>query len=410
MKKLFIIVPVLILAVLLFWIFGVRNGESEAKYLTAEAQRGDIYIFVTATGTAEAVTTVLVGSQVSGTILALYADFNDPVTKGQVIAQLDPTFLRAQVSQVQADLEKAAASVSLSQKEYDRALSLFEKQMISESESDLALTNHELALAQEKSARANLERARTNLNYATIVSPIDGVVISRDVDVGQTVAASLQAPTLFTIANDLAEMQIETSIDEADIGRIKEGQQAVFTVDAFPDQTFRGTVSQVRLSPEIVQNVVTYDVIIQAANPDLLLKPGMTANVTVLIDQREDILRVPTAALRFRPAMSQEELPSEEGGARPPATGSPSTSAGSFKQDAPPAEKKNQAMLWTLNPEGQPESIPVQTGISDGSSIEIVSGDLKEGDMVIVGMGNSNSPQGNQQVNPFAPQFRRRGR
>ena len=412
MKKLYIIAPVLILAALVFWIFALKNGESEAKYLTADVERGDISIFVTATGTAEAVTTVLVGSQVSGTILALYADFNDRVTKGQVIAQLDPTFLRAQVSQVQADLEKATASVSLSQKEYDRALSLFEKQMISESESDLALTNHELALAQEKSARANLERARTNLNYATIVSPIDGVVISRDVDVGQTVAASLQAPTLFTIANDLAEMQIETSIDEADIGRIKEGQQAVFTVDAFPDQTFRGTVTQVRLSPEIVQNVVTYDVIIQASNPDLLLKPGMTANVTVLIDQREDILRVPTAALRFRPPIQDEESSSDQGAmagmrpGRPPAAGSPSTSAGSFGQDAPTAEKKNSAMLWTLSPEGKPEPIPVQTGISDGSSIEIVSGELKEGDTVIVGQGNSMPSPTNQQVNPFVPQHR----
>jgi len=218
MKKLYIIAPVVILLVLLFLIFGTGNDDSEAKYLTAEAEKGDILIFVTATGTAEAVTTVLVGSQVSGTISALYVDFNDRVTKGQIIAQLDPTFLRAQVSQVQADLEKATASVSLSQKEYDRALSLFKKAMISESERDLALTNYELALAQEKSARANLERAETNLDYTTIVSPIDGVVISRDVDVGQTVAASLQAPTLFTIANDLAEMQIETSIDEADIG------------------------------------------------------------------------------------------------------------------------------------------------------------------------------------------------
>ncbi|MGB7060754.1 MAG: efflux RND transporter periplasmic adaptor subunit [Candidatus Zixiibacteriota bacterium] len=408
MKKLLLIAPILILAALLFWIFGVRNGDSEAKYLTAEAQRGDIYIFVTATGTAEAVTTVQVGSQVSGTISALYVDFNDRVTKGQIVAQLDPTFLRAQVSQVQADLEKATASVNLSKKEYDRALSLFEKQMISESERDLALTNYELALAQEKSSRASLERARTNLNYATIVSPIDGVVISRNVDVGQTVAASLQAPTLFTIARDLTQMQIETSIDEADIGRIKEGQEAVFTVDAFPDQTFRGTVSQVRLLPEIVQNVVTYDVIIEASNPDLLLKPGMTANVTVLVDHRENILKVPAGALRFRPAMSQEGPSSEEGGARARGTSSPSRPPGSIRPSAPGEDKSDRTRLWILNPEGQPEPVPVQTGISDGSSVEIVSGEIKEGDTVIIGMGNSNSFQANQQVNPFAPQFRRR--
>ena len=409
MKKLYIIAPVVVLLVVLFLIFGTGNDDSEAKYLTAEAEKGDIRIFVTATGTAEAVTTVLVGSQVSGTISALYVDFNDRVTKGQTIAQLDPTFLRAQVSQVQADLEKATASVSLSQKEYDRALSLFKKAMISESERDLALTNHELALAQEKSARANLERARTNLNYATIVSPIDGVVISRDVDVGQTVAASLQAPTLFTIANDLAEMQIETSIDEADIGRIKEGQQAVFTVDAFPERTFQGIVSQVRLSPEIVQNVVTYDVIIQASNPDLLLKPGMTANVTVLVDERENVLKVPAGALRFRPAMEQESASSGEGHDRlsgPPGSRPSRPNSGGAPDQG--AQKADRTEVWILNQQGEPEPVPVKTGISDGSSVEIVSGDLKEGDMVIIGTGNSNSPQGNQQVNPFAPQFRRR--
>ncbi|MGB3091825.1 MAG: efflux RND transporter periplasmic adaptor subunit [Candidatus Zixiibacteriota bacterium] len=412
MKKLVVVVPVLILAVLLIWIFGIRNEKSEANYLTAEAKKGDIHILVTATGTAEAVTTVEVGSQVSGTISALYVDFNDRVTKGQIVAQLDPTFLKAQVAQVQADLEKATASVNLSKKEYQRALSLFEKQMISESEGDLALTNYELALAQEKSARASLERAGTNLNYATIVSPIDGVVISRNVDVGQTVAASLQAPTLFTIARDLAEMQIETSIDEADIGRIREGQEAIFTVDAFPDQTFEATVSQIRLLPEIVQNVVTYDVILQASNPDLLLKPGMTANVTVLVDYRENVLKVPSGAFRFRPAMEHEaSSPGEGHGGRPQAAmGSHPSEPGSRAPLGMDAKKANQATIWILSQIEEPEPILVQTGISDGSSTQIVSGDLKEGDMVIVGVGTSQSPHGNQQVNPFAPTFRRRGR
>ncbi len=411
MKKLLVVVTVLILAVLLIWIFGIRNEKSEANYLTAEAKKGDIHILVTATGTAEAVTTVEVGSQVSGTISALYVDFNDRVTKGQIVAQLDPTFLKAQVAQAQADLEKATASVNLSEKEYQRALSLFEKQMISESERDLALTNHELALAQKKSARAGLERVRTNLNYATIVSPIDGVVISRNVDVGQTVAASLQAPTLFTIARDLAQMQIETSIDEADIGRIREGQEAIFTVDAFPDQTFEATVSQIRLLPEIVQNVVTYDVILQASNPDLLLKPGMTANVTVLVDYRENVLKVPSGAFRFRPAMQHEASSPGEGHGRPSAgMGSHPSGPGSRAPHGSSAKKANQATIWILSPEEEPLQIQVQTGISDGSSTQIVSGDLKEGDMVIVGVGTSQSPHGNQQVNPFAPTFRRRGR
>ena len=411
MKKLLVVVPILVLALLLIWIFGIRNEKSEANYLTAEAKKGDIHILVTATGTAEAVTTVEVGSQVSGTISALYVDFNDRVTRGQVVAQLDPTFLKAQVAQVQADLEKAAASVNLSKKEYQRALSLFEKQMISESDRDLALTNHELALAQEKSARAGLERVRTNLNYATIVSPIDGVVISRNVDVGQTVAASLQAPTLFTIARDLTQMQIKTSIDEADIGRIKEEQEAVFTVDAFPDLTFDGYVSQIRLSPEIVQNVVTYDVIIEASNPDLLLKPGMTANVTVLVDYRENVLKVPSGAFRFRPAMQQGASSSGEGHGRPQAAmGSHPSGPGSREPRGSGEKKTNQATIWILSPEEKPQPIQVQTGISDGSSTQIVSGDLNEGDMVIVGVGTSQSPHGNQQVNPFAPTFRRRGR
>ncbi|MDH4223352.1 MAG: efflux RND transporter periplasmic adaptor subunit, partial [candidate division Zixibacteria bacterium] len=294
MKKVFILIPVLVLVILALVFFRGKGKKSEAKYITAEVQRGDISIIVTATGTLEAVTTVQVGSQVSGTISALYADFNSRVKKGQLIAQLDPTFLKAQVSQSQADLEKAVASANLSRKEKERALSLFEKNMISESEKDIALTNYELALSQQKSAEATLERAKTNLDYATILSPIDGVVISRNVDVGQTVAASLSAPTLFTIAQDLTRMQVNASIDEADIGKIKEGQDVIFTVDAYPDQSFRGTVKQIRLAPEIVQNVVSYDVIIEVSNPDLLLKPGMTANVTILVDQREKMRKKPS--------------------------------------------------------------------------------------------------------------------
>jgi len=369
-----------------------------------------MYILVTATGTAEAVTTVQVGSQVSGTISALYADFNDRVRKGQIIAQLDPTFLKAQVAQAQADLEKATASVNLSKREYERALSLFEKEMISESNRDLALTNYELALAQEKSAQASLKRAGTNLNYATIVSPIDGVIISRNVDVGQTVAASLQAPTLFTIARDLAEMQIKTSIDEADIGAIREGQDVLFTVDAYPDLTFEGRVKQIRLSPEIIQNVVTYNVIIEVSNPELLLKPGMTANVTILVDHREDVLKVPAGALRFRPPMEDEESSPESRPGRMNARGSQPLAAGSPSSRPPDAGRAKPPGLWILDQDGKPKPILVQTGISDGSSVEIKSGDLKEGDQVIVGLGNSMPSPNNQQVNPFAPQFGRRRR
>ena len=301
MKKILVVAtPVLILGVLLFVLFGAKRNKTQGTFVTAEIQRGDIAVTVTATGTLQALKTVQVGSQISGTILALYADFNDQVKKGQVLAQLDPTFLKAQVAQAQADLEKAVASAELSRREYERALSLFEKNMISESDRDAALTNYDLARAEIKSSQANLDRLKTNLAYATITSPIDGVIISRDVDVGQTVAASLQAPTLFTIAQDLAKMEVKTSIDEADIGKIADGQKARFTVDAYPELLFEGLVKQVRLSPQVEQNVVSYDVILNVSNPDLLLKPGMTANVVIEIDKRENVLKVPAAALRFR--------------------------------------------------------------------------------------------------------------
>jgi len=408
MKKTLLVIAVLAVLVLLFVIFVAGDNKSEATFVTAEAERGDISILVTATGTVEAVTTVQVGSQVSGTISALYADFNDRVKKGQVVAQLDPTFLKAQVAQTKADLEKADASASLSKKEYERALSLFKKNLISESEKDLLFTNYELAVAQQKSARAALDRAKTNLDYATIVSPIDGVVISRDVDVGQTVAASLQAPTLFTIAQDLAEMQVNTSIDEADIGAIREGQEVLFTVDAYPDSTFEGSVSQIRLSPEIVQNVVTYNVIIQVANPELLLKPGMTANVTILVDHRENVLKVPAGALRFRPPMQTQESSSERGHAGMNAPGSHPPPTGAVSSHPSGAQRERQPRLWVLDQQGKPQPVPVQIGISDGASVEIISDDLKEGDQVIVGFGNSAMSPSNQQVNPFAPQFRRR--
>ncbi|HEX9912884.1 MAG TPA: efflux RND transporter periplasmic adaptor subunit [candidate division Zixibacteria bacterium] len=408
MKKFFVLIPVFVLIILLFFVFKAKNKKSESEFLAAEVTRGDITIMVSATGTLEAVTTVQVGSQVSGTISALYVDFNSQVKKGQLIAQLDPTFLKAQVAQAQADFESAKASTDLSRKEYERSLSLFEKNMISESEKDNSLTKYELAKAQEKSAQASLDRVKTNLDYATITSPIDGVVISRDVDVGQTVAASLQAPTLFTIAKDLTKMKVNASIDEADIGKIKEGQEVSFTVDAYPEQNFKGKVSQIRLSPEVVQNVVSYDVIIEVSNPELLLKPGMTANVTVLVDQRINILKVPAGALRFRPSLEKEKNGSS----------SKSNEGINIARNLPPSgdmspdkinpsglRKAGQTALWILNQQGKPEPVPVQTGISDGTFTEVISDNLKEGDKVITSQKNSVQSINNQQVNPFAPRF-----
>ncbi len=407
MKKVYLLVPVLVLAILILMIL-FRGGtkKTEAKYTTAEVQRGDISIMVTATGTLQAVTTVQVGSQVSGTISALYADYNDPVKKGQVLAQLDPTFLRAQVSQAQADLEKAIASAELSKKQAEQSESLYAKQMISESDRDVAQTNYELAQADMKSSQANLDRVKTNLEYATITSPINGVVISRNVDVGQTVAASLQAPTLFTIAQDLTKMEVDASIDEADIGKIRDGEQVLFTVDAYPDSSFKGSVSQVRLSPQVVQNVVSYDVIIEVPNPNLLLMPGMTANVTVLVDERQNVLKVPAAALRFRPSTAGKQSSSQSRG------GAEMTQAAQRPEGNPDRShmtnfrKPGQSLLWILNSQGKPEPVQVQTGISDGNFTQVASDKLAEGAKVILSeKGAERTGNNNQQVNPFVPRF-----
>jgi HlyD family secretion protein len=435
MKKIWIIAVLVVVGVAGFILLRGKEGKSEPKYMTAQVQKGDISIMVTATGTLEAVTTVQVGSQVSGTISALYADFNDRVKKGQVIAQLDPTFLAAQVAQSQADLDQEKASAELSRKEYERSLKLFQEQMISESERDITLTNYELAQTREKAAEAALDRVKTNLEYATITSPIDGVVISRNVDVGQTVAASLQAPTLFTIAQDLTQMEVKASVDEADIGKVKEGQDALFTVDAYPERSFKGTVRQIRLSPQIVQNVVSYDVIINVRNPDLLLKPGMTANVTILVDQREGVLKVPSAAFRFHPASDSKEgaagWTAERGGS-PGAGGMGARESGmSGEHGSSPADgsmgrptggtagpdssrgetkRKPRIVLWVLDAAGNPQPVPVQMGISDGSFTEVVTAKLAVGDSVIVGQrGVEGMSNNNQQVNPFAPRFPGRG-
>jgi HlyD family secretion protein len=396
---------ILVIVLFLLLLLG-RGKESQAKYTTTKIERGDISVIVTATGTLDALTTVQVGSQVSGTISQLYADFNSIVKKGQVIAQLDPTFLKAQVAQAEADLEKANAQLNQAKRELDRAKTLSEKNLISQADLDVALTNYEAASASQKSSQATLDRSITNLQYATITSPIDGVVISRNVDVGQTVAASLQAPTLFTIANDLTKMQVETSIDEADIGKIQVGQKVDFTVDAYPDKHFTGSVSQVRLNPTTVQNVVTYTVIIDVDNPELLLKPGMTANVTVLIDQRENVLKVRSAALKFMPSLSgQHKTQRQTTGSSSSANASPNRDTGrDFKKWA------SSPKLWTLGKDGRPKPILVKTGLSDGTVTEVISDSLKEGEEVIVSQtdGSSNNNNASQQVNPFS--FRPPGR
>ena len=345
----------------------LRNKEDALKFRTEKVIRGDIEAAVTATGTLNAVTTVLVGTQVSGTIKNIHADFNSPVKKGELIAEIDPATFEAQAEQARANLlaaranlEKSALALIDTERTMNRDKELFSKDFVARSELDTAETNYETAKAQVSVAKAQvaqaeaaLKAAETNLRYTRILSPVDGVVVSRSVDVGQTVAASFQTPTLFTIAQDLTKMQINTNVDEADIGRIKIAQDVEFTVDAYPDTLFTGSVSQIRIAPIIVQNVVTYDVVIRVDNPEQKLKPGMTANVSIIVAGKRDILKVPNTALRFRP----------------PETGKP-------------AVYKN-AGVWLLANQS-PKRMDVTTGIGDDKYTEILSGEIKEGQEVIV--------------------------
>ncbi|TAK06147.1 MAG: efflux RND transporter periplasmic adaptor subunit [Candidatus Manganitrophaceae bacterium] len=350
-----------------------RNGKKEAEYRTAKVEQGGITASVSATGKVNARVTVQVGSQVSGTIQRLFADFNSQVKKGEIIAQIDPSLLGAQVEQAkarlannEANVEKAQVVLADAKRNLRRMEALLSQNLISQSEKDAAQTAHDSALAGLKAAetqvaqdRASLKLAEANLRYTTIVSPVDGIVISRNVDVGQTVAASLQAPTLFTIAQDLTEMQVDTSVDEADIGKVAIGQEAEFTVDAYPDTPFRGTVQDIYNQPLVVQNVVTYDAIIRVKNPDLKLKPGMTANVLVKVGFRENVLKLPNAALRYRPEK-----------------------AASGAAASPKGEKGRPNEIWVLK-EGREIAVPVTLGLSDGNFTEVVAGDLKPGDAVI---------------------------
>lgn len=369
----------LVAAASMFFYFKKTNAAT--PYRTMPVERGDIAATVNATGTVNAVTTVQVGSQVSGTITKLYADFNSVVKTGQVIVQLDSTFLSAQVKGAAANLEKAQVAVNGAKRDLDRADSLFKRNLLSQAELDAALTAYESAIAGAKQSQAALELAKTNLRYSTIRSPISGVVISRNVDVGQTVAASLQAPTLFTIANDLRKMEVETNIDEADIGKIRESQSATFTVDAYPDRPFTGTVMQIRLAPMIQQNVVTYNVVIAVDNPELKLMPGMTANVSILVDHQEHVLKITNAALRFRPGLA----PAAAGGSTSFAVHGGSSNSLASSHGKFDTSNKNRATVWTLSPDGKPEPVQIQTGINDGSFTEIVAGGLREGQQVITG-------------------------
>jgi HlyD family secretion protein len=417
----------------------ITRGNSDVQYRTAPVERGDIAYTISATGTPNAVVTVQVGSQVSGNIKSLFADFNTRVQKGQVVAQIDPQLFQARVDQARANLNASQAAVLNAQAQIrkneadvasakasvadakanvvksdsavkdakvklDRRLELVKEGILSREDGDTAQATYDQAQAmldasqaqtvasqtnvtslqaqvevarsqltsseaQVRQAEAALKQAEVDLENTVIRAPVEGVVVARHVDVGQTVAASMQAPTLFDIAQDLTQMQVDTNVAEADVGRVQVGQQANFTVDAYPGHVFQGTVSSIRKAPINVQNVVTYDVVITAANPDLKLFPGMTANVKILIDRHNGVLRIPNAALRFHPPDAQPRKAQ-----RPPA------GQGVARRQA----VADQQTVWVIDSSDKPRPVQVTLGLTDGTYTEVTGGDLKPGDQVIV--------------------------
>jgi len=390
-----------------------RGGKNDQQYQTAKIDRGNVTETVTATGTLSAVTTVQIGSQVSGVIARLYADFNSHVTKGQLLAELDPTPMQAQVEQRQADVTRMRVEVANAKVQYDRQARLSKAGLAADADVDNARAQYESAAAQVKQSTAALSQALTNLRYTKIVSPIDGVVVDRAYDVGQTVAASFQAPTLFQIAQDLTKMQVQADVDQSDIGRVQVGQTARFTVDAYPDEEFRGRISQIRLNATINQNVVSYPVIIEVPNPQERLRPKMTANVTIDVATVRDVLRVPNAALRFRPPDAKETPATTTTGGRPQRSATATTgettssaapgaeqmgrrrrrggmegAAGAFGDATQRAPRKMQT-IYLLGADKKLTPVQIRTGISDGRFTHIVEGTVKPGDTVVVGLATS---------------------
>lgn len=493
---------IVVMAGLYFW----GTDSTSTQYLTAKIERGNLRNTVTATGTLQAVTTVQVGSQASGTISALYADFNSSVKKGQVIAQLDPSVSKAQVEQARANLEQARAglvqaraavvnsragvsdaqarglaakstvqnnqagvsgaeaNVAVLKAQLEDALSLLKQQesllkagVIAQRDYDVSQTAYKTAearynqavaqlnqaklteqsassagiaqsnaaveqsqaqvqqsqaqvqqaVAQVQQAQAALSLAEVNLSHTTIASPIDGVVVSRDVNVGQTVAASLSAPTLFTIANDLTQMQVIANIDQADIGLVEQAKSVRFSVDAFPGKDFDGKIEQMRINPQNVQNVVTYNVVIDVNNPDQKLKPGMTANLTITIDERNNVLKVPNSALRFTLQNNGTQgagAAAGNGGGQNRRRSQDDAANGAqqvnFAPASAPVLEGQTRRVWVMGQDGKPQSRRIKVGLTDGASTEVVEGDLKEGELVITGQTLSGSKPANQTSTP----------
>ncbi len=364
--KLLILLLFIIIASGIGYALKDKQETGKDKYKTKTVSRGDITQTISANGTLNPVVIVNVGTQVSGTVQKLHADFNDHVTNGQILAELDPSLFQAQIAQDQANLLNAESALKFARIKEQRTQLLTQKNFISAADLDQARQVRESAQAQVAMAKAQLERNRTNLRYTIIRSPISGVVVARNVDLGQTVAASFQTPTLFQIAQDLSQMQIDTSIAEADVGAVHIGQSVRFTVDSFPDVNFAGTVKQVRLNPTIQQNVVTYNVIVAVNNAEGKLMPGMTAHVFITVAKRENVLRVPNAALRFKPKNEEEsKLTKKESG----------------------------STVYQLKPDGNAVPVSVKTGITDNTFTEITGGELKPDDQLVIRESSSNKKQ-----------------
>jgi HlyD family secretion protein len=483
MKKIFRLRNILILLVLIFALMILRGmisnrGAMPIEYFAVEVEKGPLSNEVNATGTVETVVTVQVGSQVSGQVEELYADFNSVVKRGQLLAKLDTRNSQAQLENAQANVEAVRARIRSSEADqkiqaanlqsakanleaarvnrdnlvaqFRRSEDLSKNRLISTNDYENARANADSAKAQFEQSKAalaqveaqlnssraqldqvqaqlqqavaDMDRAKLNLEYCNIYSPVDGVVISRDIDVGQTIAASYQAPTLFTIANDLTHMQVNASVDEADIGNISEEADVRFTVDAYPNDTFKGQIAEIRLNPETVQNVVTYSVILSIENSELKLKPGMTANITITVDRRDNVIQVPNSALRYTPeGMQREEsvkqIPvasaseTERTAARPHqeaahielAPGQKWNPSDKIRFVAPKETGLRSATVFILNSQRRPEARQVVTGITDGIATEVVSGDIKVGDMVITSDSTQVEEESGQRSRGFGP-------
>ncbi len=386
------------------------NGERKApvRYRSAAVERGPVISLVTATGTINPVVSVQVGTQVSGMIKSLHADFNSVVKAGDIVAVIDSEPLRARRDQAASNLDMSKANVARARtdlaqrnRELDRVKSLVAQQFVSQNDVDVAVTNFQAAeaqmnvsAAQVKQAEAALNAVELELKYTVIRSPVNGIVVARNVEVGQTIAASFATPNLFLIALDLTKMQVDTNVSESDIGGITEGKEATFTVDAYPGYQFSGTIRQVRLSPINVQNVVTYNVVVNVDNQDLRLKPGMTANVSIVVAQRDAVLKVPNAALRFTPPTSGQVDHAKPGG-KPTKEKGAEPSAGAGRGTQAPSRT-----VWKQGSTGELEPIHVQMGISDGVVTEILSEELAEGALVVVGIDRPKGDRGGSDLPP----------